>query len=230
MINIVLTMKNDDNMFGYTFAASSVEEFKRKTTEYVKKLNVAGIRGYAVHTINLDEKETIQQHDAYFEDAVFLNSIEEFIERANEEKTLTKIDVASYLNTKYNLTSFQLQKIIYYIYSDYLCSENAKLFRANFEAWDYGPVDRDIYRIKTYSERTDLNRSNIYNKIDSTSLDVLRFLDEECLAYKDKLNDVNNNPTHRKNTPWTNTFKNGTGKNNLITDEVIMKYHELEKI
>lgn len=229
MVSVAFTMKYENTMLGYTFSTSTTQELKIKLSEYTKQLQDSGILGYATHTLQTSQNETIVEYDEYFKSTEFFDSIDGFIEAINLERQLTSLDIASYLDSKYTLSRFQLQKILYYIYSDYLCENKTQLFKAKFEAWNYGPVDSNIYRIKKYDPAT-LKKQTIYNKLDSTTTKILDFLDDKCTLYKDRLNDIENNPTHRENTPWSLTFSDGSGKNNVISDKLILESHLFEKI
>lgn len=46
----------------------------------------------------------------------------------------------------WNLTHLKLQKILYILQMFYLGRNNKPLFYANFEAWEYGPVEPGVYR------------------------------------------------------------------------------------
>lgn len=46
---------------------------------------------------------------------------------------------------KINVTPMKLQKLIYFIYKDFLKTTGTKLFNERFEKWKYGPVLPSIY-------------------------------------------------------------------------------------
>ncbi len=48
-------------------------------------------------------------------------------------------------NEKINLSPMKLQKLLYYIYKEYLKRYNTPLFSDRFETWRYGPVIRSVY-------------------------------------------------------------------------------------
>jgi uncharacterized phage-associated protein len=56
--------------------------------------------------------------------------------------------VAKYIceRGRWRVTNLQLQKIIYMIQMDYLGKTGQRLVEADFEAWDYGPVEPALYR------------------------------------------------------------------------------------
>lgn len=44
------------------------------------------------------------------------------------------------------ITPMKLQKLIYFLYGEYLCEEKSPLFAERFEVWKYGPVLSDVYQ------------------------------------------------------------------------------------
>ncbi len=67
--------------------------------------------------------------------------------------TLSVFDAAQYLCKKsnWNLSNLQLQKILYICHMFHLGKEGTPLIREEFEAWDYGPVQPNLYHeLKVY--------------------------------------------------------------------------------
>lgn len=72
------------------------------------------------------------------------------------------------------VSPMKLQKLIYFLYAEYLYNEDDHLFAERFEAWKYGPVLDDIYqafkeyganRIKKYMP----DANGLYQIIDTDS-------------------------------------------------------------
>lgn len=59
---------------------------------------------------------------------------------------MNKFELAKYIGAKYpgEVSPMKLQKLMYYCYVWQLVADEKK-FEADFEAWAYGPVERDIY-------------------------------------------------------------------------------------
>ena len=59
---------------------------------------------------------------------------------------MTKYNLAKHIITKFpgEITPMKLQKPLYYSYAWQLVI-GKKFFSASFEAWPYGPVDKEIY-------------------------------------------------------------------------------------
>lgn len=59
------------------------------------------------------------------------------------------------LNENVSLSPMKLQKLIYFLYRDYLQETGEKLFSEPFEAWQYGPVLASVYdEFKGFGART----------------------------------------------------------------------------
>lgn len=61
------------------------------------------------------------------------------------------LDVARFvINYSYDIgkpvSNFKLQKILYFIQSDFLANLNKPCFDAEIEAWDFGPVVPEVYQ------------------------------------------------------------------------------------
>lgn len=51
----------------------------------------------------------------------------------------------SWREEEYEITPLKLQKILYYCQGFSYLWDNQKLFEEDFEAWEYGPVNREVY-------------------------------------------------------------------------------------
>lgn len=77
-------------------------------------------------------------------------------------------------NEEMAVSPMKLQKLVYFLYAEYLFNANDHLFAERFEAWKYGPVLDDIYqafkeygasRIKKYMP----DANGLYQIIDTDS-------------------------------------------------------------
>lgn len=137
-------------------------------------------------------------------------------------KTYKAIDIANKILAKATETDYcdlvsnlKLQKMLYYMQGFHLAYFNTHLFEEEIEAWQYGPVVRDVYF--TYNE---YGNNGIEYKEDVTSL-----TDEQ----EDLFNEVYDifieysaiglmNMTHEEE-PWKNTQINS-----IIPKEIMKKY------
>lgn len=53
--------------------------------------------------------------------------------------------IARALNENVPLTPMKLQKLIYFLYKEYLKTTGERLFTESFEVWQYGPVIASVY-------------------------------------------------------------------------------------
>lgn len=121
------------------------------------------------------------------------------------------------------LTPMQLLKLVYIAHGWMLGACGRPLIKNDVQAWTYGPVIPDLYRkIAKY-------RSNPVEYIDTTEDENL---DEESLAIIDgvykafyKLSGpALSRITHKKGTPWSQTYAPGEfGK--TISNDIIQDYY-----
>lgn len=163
---------------------------------------------------------------------------------------LDKIELASYISTKYqqakeySISPIKLQKSLYYLYaywagnvaniianqknasdSDGVCEcgfdLQTDLFNPNFEAWQYGPVDREIY--------TKFKSNQLYEVTDLTISDektkgiIISFIDS-ILAQTFEISDFALVDMTHEDHAWKDTYEkhsDGTGciEKGLIIDE-----------
>ncbi|MBW3349711.1 Panacea domain-containing protein [Limosilactobacillus reuteri] len=142
--------------------------------------------------------------------------------------------MAGYLKTQFNLHAFPLQKVLYYSYADYLESKGHRLFSASFQAFDHGPVDRKVWR-KAQDNLKELQEKN-YDFIQKAALNpsIKEFIDNSVKKYANffdsgqRFENSDQNPTHNNGTPWNRAYSKG--RNTLLSDDDIKKYHYLEQI
>ena len=61
------------------------------------------------------------------------------------------IDIAKYIFTyadskDYSITNLRLQKLLYFVYKEYLKQTGQYLFKDIFYAWEFGPVIHTVYK------------------------------------------------------------------------------------
>lgn len=91
------------------------------------------------------------------------------------------LDIANYIvwyaNKHYQDTSFthvKLQKILYYVYCDFL-KQGTELFNDEIQKWQYGPVTPSVY---------DRFRSNGFSRISTPETEVKFIKDEEGIRFE----------------------------------------------
>lgn len=149
----------------------------------------------------------------------------EFIRRAAEEGRA--------------LTQMQLQKLVYIAHGWNLAINGEKLTHDDPQAWDYGPVYRDLWEaLKAYGRRpvTREIRKGEYlpEMLDDqiAALPARAQLDDDERAIIDsvyrnygsfhafKLSAL----THEPDTPWTHVYADGDGRFRKITSDQIRQY------
>lgn len=192
---------------------------------------------FSLHVLKTESEsfESVGDMDPYFKDVTVKDDFSEFIKLIDDDKA-DAVEVAAYLKRKFRLQSFALEKVLYYIYADFLEKGN-KLFTANFVAFGAGPVDRDVYRHNKYVR--DFEEDRAFNRFlmkRSDSLEIIKKIDSIANKYGDyydrvwDLNKQDNsdyNLTHKDDTPWYIAKKN-RGRNGTILDSDIIKYHYKE--
>ena len=131
------------------------------------------------------------------------------------------LDISKYVVTKcvndgHPITNLQLQKILYYIQKYYL-KQGMTAFDDQFEAWQFGPVIREVYYyfcgngampiISTYDTKIDKDNKNIINPI----VEEKRKLDPWVLV----------EDTHKHGGAWDTVFNKGLGNKQVISNDLI---------
>ena len=229
-------------VYDYSTDESNLELIKKKSQELSNMTSDNEKSLYTVHFLTAEGSgfKAVKNMDPYFKNAQQVESLDEFVNVIQSNSQLTSIDVASYIERICpNIGSFALQKTLYYVYADWLKKYKNPLFSANFLAFARGPVDSDVYRIKTYNKEK-LEKSNLFHvKIASRKerANIIELINNDVLKYADYYNEVwriykaeydEFNLTHKEGTPWYRAYEKG--QNSPILDSDIIKYHELECI
>lgn len=132
------------------------------------------------------------------------------------EKEDKLFSITNYLIQKHKITEpVKLQKILYFLYLEYLKENNKKLFDEEFEAWVYGPVLKRVY----YHLKYDGLNFNEYESFDSkkdeyvitkiiplTDEKIFNFIDKKINKYKNK-NTFDLSEKAHKTEPWIKARK-----------------------
>ena len=143
------------------------------------------------------------------------------------------LDIAD--NSNIQITNLSLNKIIYFIHAWYLAKTGAPLIDAKIEAWEYGPVIREVYsefkkfgasEINGRAYRFDVDKLQKVLCADSVSPDDLVFIEDQFSRYGHfgvgKLVGI----SHEKGGPWDVVY-NRSGRVNPgmeISNELIRAY------
>lgn len=146
--------------------------------------------------------------------------------------------VAAYLVRKFNslgdgneefsgnndLTNLKLQKLLYFAQVEYMQSHDGEpLFDDDIEAWQYGPVVREVYNAFAQCGAYFITDFDIdYSEFGEIDSERAKFLDDflkKGTAYS-AWSLVNK--THEKNSAWDKTYAGGTGDKTIIPKELLM--------
>lgn len=132
------------------------------------------------------------------------------------------------------ITHLKLQKLLYYAQGISLGMFERKLFKEDIEAWQHGPVIREVYgKFSKFGRNNieiemDTNTENIIKKIESDKevAEILNLTYDNFAIYTAwQLRQM----THKDNTPWDITQRTiGLGKK--INNDLIKQYFKEEII
>lgn len=132
------------------------------------------------------------------------------------------------------ITHLKLQKLLYYAQGISLGMFNRAIFSENIEAWQHGPVVREVYSIYNI-----FGRNNIDIKMDKEKEEIIKKIEDDQ-EVAEVLNLTYDNfaiytawqlrqMTHEDNTPWDITQKT-KGLGSIIERPLIEKYFKEEVI
>ena len=116
-----------------------------------------------------------------------------------------------------DLTNLKLQKMLYFAQAEYLKKFDKKLFKDEIEAWQYGPVVKNVYEwLKGCGAFVITEMDVKLCDTDEIPVDIKDFLDKIW----DKYSKVSAwglvQKTHKAGSAWSKTYRNGLGNRNVI--------------
>lgn len=185
--------------------------------------------------------DSVKAYDPFFEDVVCTDSVKIFAEKIKKGRTLTGLDVATYILTQVKCTHLSLEKLAYFAYADYLCSSGKKLFEDNIYAFSHGPVVESVYQMykksgydylsspdSETSVRTGVKEMPAQSRIlfAEDGADKLLSINQTLARYGKYSASTLVTLTHRKGSPWSHV--DSSKPYQAITDSLIQKYHSAE--
>lgn len=189
---------------------------------------------FSFHHIPTESRisESIVDYDSYFRDVIFYSDLEKFREHVKTSTKVTPEDIAKYILCKGDFDQLQVQKLLYFAYEEFSRSHDTPLFEESFEAWKYGPVIPDVYKVlnkygkkKIEIEDKELERVKIslkFDKIKESDI-ILGIVDEVLCKYGCKTGGELIAKTHCKGSPWS-IIKKKSGLNSDIPFESVKRY------
>jgi len=127
----------------------------------------------------------------------------------------------------WSLSNLKLQKILYIAHMRHLGRTGEPLLTGNFEAWDYGPVHRDLYqavRVFGADPVQDVFHGAARLPEDSTEREIIE-------SSYDRLKNVSAgglvNATHKKHGAWYSNYKPGVRGIVIPNSDVLREYRSL---
>ncbi len=141
----------------------------------------------------------------------------------------------------HNVSHLKLQKLLFLCHAFYLVrTRELSLVRGNFEAWQYGPVHREVYEaFKDFGEQSITHRVESVNPVTGVKTPIESPKNQQI---KDTIHQVMSfygswsagqlvELTHKRDGPWDYVVKSAANQANMglrISNEIIMerfKYH-----
>ena len=135
-----------------------------------------------------------------------------------------------------DVSILKLLKLVYIFFGWFSVAKNADLFTDRIEAWRYGPVVPSLYyELRKYGKKPIEGRATLYDPFgneepktpteeDITDKEVLGILKTIWNAYKHAAAEHLIDLTHKKGTPWWDTFDDTPSKE--IPKNLIRKYYK----
>lgn len=127
-----------------------------------------------------------------------------------------------------SLSNMHLQKLVFFAHGYYMALFNRPLVSDRIEAWEFGPVIKDLYHtfksyggkpVSAYYSTQDPNTGELVFEMveNSQDLTLIRAV-FELLRNKTaiELSEI----THRKDTPWAAVYHNAKGKSGPVSFEI----------
>lgn len=153
-----------------------------------------------------------------------------FIYKNNAEKKEYQVS-NDYYEVYEDLTHLKLQKLLYFAQGISLAKTDSVLFNENIEAWEHGPVVKEVFEKLKNKGRKEINLEDA-----PSSVEVVRKIESDTEVREILLMTYSNfaiytawqlrNMTHQIGTPWYNTYT--YGKNKKINTQLIKKYFNEE--
>ena len=99
------------------------------------------------------------------------------------------------------VSNLKLQKMLYFLDINFLINFDKKLIDEDFEAWQYGPVQKEVY--------------DKYSFFAASSIRIRQEPENDWTLVE---------YSHRDNTPWSKVYRNGAGNHQKIPNELLREY------
>ena len=187
--------------------------------------------------------DSVVAYDRFFEDVSPVTDLGTFKKLITADEQVTALDIANLITSKVEITHLKLQKLLFFFYREFKRQHNKLPFKEDFLAWDYGPVIREVYDKYRTNGRGLISESGLELKEDDTQIiykedpfklsvysrfmktpnfgDILVSLESTLKEYGDLSASDLVELTHQDGSPWSQVYRNGFGKNQIIDQSII---------
>lgn len=128
------------------------------------------------------------------------------------------------IKSGWSLTNLQLQKLIYIAHMFHLGEHGMPLIKECFEAWDYGPVQPDLYHhVKVYGASPVKSMFHLGNEIPEEGTEM-QILDKVYDQLSSKSASWLVAVTHWENGAWAKHYKSESYGNIIHNEDVLHEY------
>lgn len=234
-----------------TRVALDITEATKLNTDAIMKIikeirHVCGIDvPLSTHLIETssDTWASVSQYDPFFEDVECAKSVADFAERIKKGRTLSGLDVATYILSKIKCTHLSLEKLVYFAYADYLCEYQKRLFEDKIYAFTHGPVVESVYEtykrsgamyIEPLEFGADSDAQSGVKELPARSrilfakdgVEKLQSIDQTIRRYAKYSAGTLVGFTHRQGSPWS--MVDSSRAYQTISDDLIKAHHSVE--
>lgn len=215
-----------------------ISAFLRESKERLGEID------FSIHKLITESTEwkSVVEKDSFFADVFIIKDKEKFLDLLIDDKKISALDIAKFFLSVGPVTNLKLQKLIYFAYETYLLKTGKRLFEEPIVAFKHGPVVEEVYHIYKQHGREEISRDD--DEIALQLKDVTMPITWAKIALSDQSKEISSslkdtlekywkrpawelvNISHSPGGPWNQVYKEGL--NRIITDEVIVKYHDNE--
>lgn len=137
------------------------------------------------------------------------------------------------------VSPMKLQKLLFFCHADFLVNYSQPLFKQDFEAWDYGPVNPAVYQeFKKFGDSAISGRATAFDPITASTYTPKGSLSQEDNArlrghydfYRRFGAIALSELSHSRAGPWRQArslYANGLNADRTISSDLITKFHRL---
>jgi uncharacterized phage-associated protein len=131
---------------------------------------------------------------------------------------ISAMDVANYFTYKAaaddenDLTNLKLQKLLYFSQADFFKKYSTPLFNEDIEAWQYGPVIREVYEKYRVCGSYPISYFELDDSQVELAPEIEDFLDESYQKWNKFSSSYLVTLSHKQGDPWSKYFQKSNPK------------------